>query len=49
MKKRGFAVVFIVERVFFKGIHRKTKKMKTLFASILISSCVFFKNKNAIF
>ena len=43
-----FRFFFLLERMFFKGIHRKNKNMKTLFASILIPSCVFFKNKNII-
>ena len=45
MKKLMFIVFFIIERVFFKGIHRKNKKVKTLFASILIPKCVFLKTK----
>ena len=36
---------FIIERVFFKGIHRKNKKVKTAFASILIPKCGFSKTK----
>ena len=45
MKRLIFIVFFIIERVFFKGIHRKNKKVKTLFASILIPKCVFLKTK----
>ena len=45
-KNVWFSVFFIIEQVFFKGIHRKTKKVKTLFASILIPSFVFYKIEN---
>ena len=44
-EKTDFYSFFIIERVFFKGIHRKNKKVKTLFASILIPKCVFSKTK----
>ena len=40
-----FTVFSIIERWFFKGIHRKNKKVKTVFASILIPKCVFSKTK----
>ena len=45
MKKLIFTVFFIIERWFFKGIHRKNKKVKNVFASILIPKCVFSKTK----
>ena len=45
MKTPIFTVFFIIERWFFKGIHRKNKKVKTVFASILIPKCVFSKTK----
>ena len=45
MKNLIFTVFFIIERWFFKGIHRKNKKVKTVFASILIPKCVFSKTK----
>ena len=46
MKIMIFTVFFIIEPMFFKGIDRKIKKVKTLFASIPIPICVFSKNKN---
>ena len=45
MKKTFFTVFFIIERWFIKGIYKKIKKVKTVFASILIPSCVFLKTK----
>ena len=45
VKNLDFTVFFIIERWFFKGIHRKNKKVKTVFASILIPKCVFSKTK----
>ena len=45
MKNQVFTVFFIIERWFFKGIHRKNKKVKTIFASILIPKYVFSKIK----
>ena len=45
MKKLIFTVFFIIERWVFKGIPRKNKKVKTVFASILIPKCVFSKTK----
>ena len=45
VKNLNFTVFFIIERWFFKGIHRKNKKVKTVFASILIPKCVFSKTK----
>ena len=40
-----FSVLFIIERVFINGIHRKDKKVKTVFASIPIPNYAFSKNK----
>ena len=40
-KSVWFSVFFILEQVFFKGVHRKTKKVKSLFASILIPNYMF--------
>ena len=37
---------FIIERVFIRGIRRKNKKVKTVFASIPIRKYTFSKNKN---
>ena len=45
VKNPIFSVFFIIERWFFKGIHRKNKKVKTIFASILTPECVFSKTK----
>ena len=45
MKTPTLAVVFMIERWFFKGIHRKNKNMNNVFASILIPKCVFSKTK----
>ena len=45
-KNVWFPVFFIIERVFIKGIHRKDKKVKTVFPSITIPNYVFSKNKN---
>ena len=45
MENNIFTVFFIIERWFFKGIHRKNKKVKTVFASILIPKYVFSKTK----
>ena len=44
-EKPDFYSFFIIERWFFKGIHRKNKKVKTDFASILIPKCGFSKIK----
>ena len=46
-EKTGFLYFFIIERVFVKGIQRKNKKKKTVFASILIRNYTFFKNINS--
>ena len=43
LKKRVFSVFFIIERVFVKGIHRKIKKVKLVFASFLIRNYTFSK------
>ena len=45
VKKTDFYSFFIIERWFFKGIHRKNKKVKTVFASILIPKCAVSKPK----
>ena len=45
VKKLIFTVFFIIERWFFKGIQRKTKKVKTVFASILIPNRILLKTK----
>ena len=44
-KNVWFSVLFITEHVFFKGVYRKTKKVKTLSASIRIPNYTFSKNK----
>ena len=41
-----FRFFFIIEQVFIKGVHRKDKKVKTVFASITIPNYVFSKNEN---
>ena len=41
-----FRFFFIIGQVFFKGVHRKGKKVNTVFASIPIPNYVFSKNKN---
>ena len=46
MKNLTFRCFFIIGLLFFKGIHRKNKKTKIMFMSILIPKCVFFKTKN---
>ena len=42
----GFPVFTIIGRVFFQGIHRKDKNIKTVFESIPIPKYAFSKNKN---
>ena len=46
-KNVWFSVFFIIEQVFFKGVHRKDKKAKSVFTSIPIPNYTFSKNKNA--
>ena len=43
LKNVRFSFVFIIERVFIKGIHRKVLKIKTTFASITIPNYAFSK------
>ena len=46
MKKCGIFIFFIIEQVFFKGVHRKDKNVQTVFASIPIPNFAFSKNKD---
>ena len=47
MKKCVIFIFSIIEQVFFKGVHRKDKNAKSVFASIPIPNYAFSKIKKS--